>query len=361
MAYGQIDPARLNGDDLTQWYLRSPDDIEQERQDAAAQRYRDFFGGNGGAEQDPGFDAGFETPTQDLNPRFNGRYEAPARDTDPGFNWVPVGPNRWRSTEARSSDMSSVPGTGGPALADAGTLDRRGAGLGDGGELLLTSDSGLRPRASVAALSTPSSAVAAPRATPGESPPTYRGPATPPLPTFFSSLFGGPVPITSPEGNVVGYYDHQAAKAGLGLTAEYAQVAPLFQPGGWMDGLLENGGSRIASAISDGIEEAVENHHALPKFMGGAADQETIALRKSLHRGVHAVLHPALKDAGLLNVGGKGGATADWLRYFDEVPGSREKAFQVLRNVYGEFDRIHGTAIAKHLEKVLADYKPPGT
>jgi len=240
-------------------------------------------------------------------------------------------------------------------------LDRRGAGLGDGGELLLTSDSGLRPRASVAALSTPSSAVAAPRATPGESPPTYRGPATPPLPTVCSSLFGGPGPITSPEGNVVGYYDHQAAKAGLGLTAEYAQVAPLFQPGGWMDGLLENGGSRIASAISDGIEEAVENHHALPKFMGGAADQETIALRKSLHRGVHAVLHPALKDAGLLNVGGKGGATTDWLRYFDEVPGSREKAFQVLRNVYGEFDRIHGTAIAKHLEKVLADYKPPGT
>jgi hypothetical protein len=39
-------------------------------------------------------------------------------------------------------------------------------------------------------------------------------PATPPLPTFFSSLFGGPVPLTSPEGHLVGYYDHQAAKAG---------------------------------------------------------------------------------------------------------------------------------------------------
>ena len=30
MAYGQIDPARLNGDALTQWYLRSPADIEEE-------------------------------------------------------------------------------------------------------------------------------------------------------------------------------------------------------------------------------------------------------------------------------------------------------------------------------------------
>ena len=44
MAYGQINPARLDGDALTQWYLRSPDDIEQARQASAAQRYADFFG-----------------------------------------------------------------------------------------------------------------------------------------------------------------------------------------------------------------------------------------------------------------------------------------------------------------------------
>jgi hypothetical protein len=44
MAYGQIDPARLDGDALTRWYLRSPGDLEDERQAAAAQRYADFFG-----------------------------------------------------------------------------------------------------------------------------------------------------------------------------------------------------------------------------------------------------------------------------------------------------------------------------
>lgn len=47
MAYGQIDPARLDGDALTNWYLRSPADIEAERQAAAAQRYGDFFGSAG--------------------------------------------------------------------------------------------------------------------------------------------------------------------------------------------------------------------------------------------------------------------------------------------------------------------------
>lgn len=46
MAFGQIDPSRLNGDALRRWYLRSPADIEHERQEAAAQRYRDFFGGH---------------------------------------------------------------------------------------------------------------------------------------------------------------------------------------------------------------------------------------------------------------------------------------------------------------------------
>jgi hypothetical protein len=47
MAYGQIDPARLDGDALTRWYLRSPADIEEERQAAAAQRYDNFFGNAG--------------------------------------------------------------------------------------------------------------------------------------------------------------------------------------------------------------------------------------------------------------------------------------------------------------------------
>jgi hypothetical protein len=45
MAYGQIDPARLAGEALTRWYLRSPADVERERQAAAAQNYHDFFGG----------------------------------------------------------------------------------------------------------------------------------------------------------------------------------------------------------------------------------------------------------------------------------------------------------------------------
>ncbi|HEX3364994.1 hypothetical protein [Phenylobacterium sp.] len=109
MVYDQIDPARLEGDALTRWYLRSPDDIEQERQEAAAQRYQNFFGGNAGVDPDPGLDAGLETPSQDGDPGSDGGNEAPAKDVEPELSWVQVGPDRWRSVNA-SDDMSPVSG-----------------------------------------------------------------------------------------------------------------------------------------------------------------------------------------------------------------------------------------------------------
>jgi hypothetical protein len=351
-----MDPARLDGDALTRWYLRSPSDIEQERQAAAGQRYQDFFGESGGVDPDPGFDSGPAPSNQDVDSGFSSGSDAPGEDIDPGFTWVLAGPNRLRSVSTTADDGSSDSAPSGFMPADGVTLDRSGAGPNDGSQIFLASANAapnLGAGPTTNSVSSPSAAKS------GASTPTYRSPATPPPPSFFSSLSGGPAPLTSPEGNVIGYYDHQAAKAGLGLTAEYSEVAPLFQPGGWMDGLLENGGTRIAGAISDGIEEAIENHHAWPKFMGGPADQETIALRQSLHRGVHAVLHPALKDAGLLNVGGKGGATVDWMKHFNDIAGSREKAFKVLRSAYSDFDRTYGTAIGKHLEKVFGESKLP--
>jgi hypothetical protein len=43
MAFGQIDPARLEGDALRSWYLRSPSEIEEERRQAAARAHDAFF------------------------------------------------------------------------------------------------------------------------------------------------------------------------------------------------------------------------------------------------------------------------------------------------------------------------------
>jgi len=44
MPRSPVDPARLNGEALNRWYLRTPDDIEAERRSAEERRYEDFFG-----------------------------------------------------------------------------------------------------------------------------------------------------------------------------------------------------------------------------------------------------------------------------------------------------------------------------
>jgi hypothetical protein len=45
MPTGQIDPARLEGEELGRWYLRSPRQIEEEREAAAAKKRAEFYGG----------------------------------------------------------------------------------------------------------------------------------------------------------------------------------------------------------------------------------------------------------------------------------------------------------------------------
>jgi|GEM_PF-1585259 len=175
MADSQIDPARLDGDALTQWYLRSPDHVEQERQDAATQRYRDFFEGNGGAAQDPGIDTGFQAPTQDI---------------DPEVSWTQVGRNRWRSVSSASSSPSSNLGTEDSAFSGGGAFERSDGGSGADGETH-TAVGQFRPRARVAPVPAPSPAVSALPAAPGAQGSTYRSPASPPAPASASPLFGG--------------------------------------------------------------------------------------------------------------------------------------------------------------------------
>lgn len=82
MAYGQIDPARLDGDALTRWYLRSPADIEEERRQAAAQAYDSFF----------------SRPDEGARP-----VNQPTTDTDEAdgpdaltTSWTEIGDNRWQ-------------------------------------------------------------------------------------------------------------------------------------------------------------------------------------------------------------------------------------------------------------------------
>jgi len=108
------DPASLQGDALTQWYLRSPAGVERERQAAAAQRYQDFFHGGSGNDPDPGFGREVPASSQDIDPGFAIPAPASSEDIDPGFTWVPAGPNRWRSVKVEEDSKQPNPISFGP-------------------------------------------------------------------------------------------------------------------------------------------------------------------------------------------------------------------------------------------------------
>lgn len=110
MAFGQIDPARLDGEALKQWYLRSPADIEAERQKAADRAHAAFFS----SPDDPNADEGKEAA-----PRSPAASED-AGSSDAAVVWRQIGANRFRSESAPSlSISSSSAGSSGLQLAAA--------------------------------------------------------------------------------------------------------------------------------------------------------------------------------------------------------------------------------------------------
>lgn len=95
MGFGQIDPARLNGDALTKWYLRSPAAVEEEKRQAASRAYEAFF-------------SQLENPQAEVGPE-PASIPASALDGPGDANaiWRQIGPNRYRSERA-SEQISSV-------------------------------------------------------------------------------------------------------------------------------------------------------------------------------------------------------------------------------------------------------------
>ena len=136
MAERQIDTSRLQGEALQRWYLRSPQDEEQERQATAAQRYDDFFHAGSGAAFEPGIGRGPASPAQDVDPGISLGRETPSPDIEPGISWIPAGPNRWRRAAVASDSPNSAIDLQDEQQTDGAFLDKGLAGPDDGGQLV---------------------------------------------------------------------------------------------------------------------------------------------------------------------------------------------------------------------------------
>jgi len=131
MAYSQIDPSRLEGDDLRRWYMRSPAEIEEERQQAADQRYQDFFGDNRDVDPDTITDDESQPADVDSHPVSRTYSDSPIEDVDPGFTWVADGPNRFRSVPISGDDGGPSPARdpAGPTIQPSNSSARVRNGL----------------------------------------------------------------------------------------------------------------------------------------------------------------------------------------------------------------------------------------
>jgi hypothetical protein len=107
MAERQIDPSRLQGEALRSWYLRSPQDFEQERQAAQARRYDEFFRATPSADIDPRISRRPASLVWDADPGISLNLRTASTDIDPGISWVSTGANRWRGVNASSTPSTS--------------------------------------------------------------------------------------------------------------------------------------------------------------------------------------------------------------------------------------------------------------
>lgn len=130
-----VDPASLDGEALTQWYTRSPDEIEQARQQAYARRYNAFFNPPQ-PDPDRGFSRGPRTPSVDIDPGFSRGMGGPTKDIDPGFSWAQVGPSKWRSVAASADGLAPLAISPDASPNDGAVLDKGLAGPDDGAEII---------------------------------------------------------------------------------------------------------------------------------------------------------------------------------------------------------------------------------
>lgn len=335
-----IDPARLEGNALRQWYLRSPADLEPERQEAASLRYKNFFHPQSGAGPHQRFRPDSLGSSQDIDPRFSLPFTA--RDLDPGFARVAASPNTWSNMRMAATA---------PSFSTTSLLNV------DGAQRPATTQP---PPPSTKPPFTGAQQL-------GSAPPAQstQKPAIDPstTPVFQTGPEGKLHPI--PGWHTTGPFDFKIWSHNIhwgGVAKDLGKIAagiPAFFSGiGMAEGLLSALGPATETAVADGIADisaakaaakAFHDHHPEPKYMGGPKNQELVRIEDELHRRFHNMLARAQREAGFPRVGGRGGSKAVWDDHFDRNPGSRDKAMEILRRISQEFDEAYGTNINSKL------------
>ncbi|MBS0364089.1 MAG: hypothetical protein JSR98_22165 [Proteobacteria bacterium] len=357
MPGGPIDPSTLEGDDLVQWYRRSPWQVDQERQEASARQYADFFGGMQDPEADPdltspqsrdqtpafGLDSLYSSQSPGPDPdSVSGSPDAAWRSTVDKFMGSPSGIAVAQQSAADSSPVSATPSGNSGGSPNAGIL----------GALFPWAVPKPGGRSLKSAMVTPGGMSVG--LDPSKVHVFQRGPdgKLHPTPGWRTT---GPFEF----GNWAQAFDGSGISHDLGHIADDVSKVIFAKAAG--ENFLEALGPNVKWAVDRAIFGAGQGHHSVPKFLGGPADQELVDLAEGIHGKFHQALTSELRAAGSPPVGGKKGATEIWQEIFEQHPATRDRALEILRRVTRDFDIERGTSITPHLDKELAKMKvnPP--
>ena len=387
MPVRQIDPERLEGEALRRWYLRSPEEIERQRQAKAEVEHNAFFGGLRPAWA-PSVGAALQLPQQALGGLVGADVRSLGNDVDPAFTWRPAGADRWRRDKVPSWGRGTRPV---PLLSPAlGPKDEWSRPVPLPSIQLQTSGprpvplSQLYPGASVGSAVSSSTTTQSVRSMSNQ-PSAHKGErqqASAVQPQRHGVWIAGRQPgeidpsrtevfqpgpdgklHTIPGWRTTGPFEFDAWarmfdwRGVAGDLADIGAGALDFMGGGGLAGEVVKGlGYKIGPDVVRGI---INGHHAWPKFMGGPSKQELARLYRSLHVDFHVDLEAALKQAGFPRIGGKGGGAANWAGFFAKNVGKRDEAVAILQRITREFDRKNGTKVSKYLDDSLAKGKDP--
>lgn len=386
MPRSEISPADLDGEALRRWYQRSPEEIERERKAAAEAASRAYFGGQSFAPAPLKLDM-----AQELRRRKQGAYDGfPGSNESQNAGQILPRPDSWRQNNEPnwSGGIRPVP-LPSPRFHPEGGWVR---------PVPLPSPrlpyGAIRPIPLVQAGPNGSLTRAAdPSATNLQAHPASRtsgGPATPsnpsqpqprPQPERHDVWIRGRQPgeidpsrtdvfQTGPDGKLhpvpgwrttgsfdFGKWTKKFDWGGVAgdLTDITTGALDFMSGGGLANDLLEGLGYKFGPEAVRGI---IEGHHAWPKFMGGPTKQELADLYNSIHTMYHDELAAALKQARFPRIGGRGGGTKNWARYFEENPARQDEALEILRRVTRDFDKRNNTKISSYLDGALAKGKP---
>ncbi|MDP3703363.1 MAG: hypothetical protein Q8R78_03150 [Candidatus Omnitrophota bacterium] len=382
-----INPAELDGEALQRWYLRSPEEIEQERRATADALQRAFFGGERSEASPFKFDMADKLPQHAQSAdedgfRFLGSwgqgrnqgFAGPdARGQNEGSNW----PGRVRPVPLpsprllpASSGIRAVP-LPSPRPSQDGLRPVPLARADQTGFFAATNRSTTTQQARPVSYPSGEPTTQANRGPQPSGPASQRhagwingrqpGAIDPSKTEVFQNGPDGrlqPVPGWRTTGPFeFGKWSRMFDWGGVaGDLTDITTGALDFMAGGGLAGQVVKGlGYKIGPDVVRGI---IESHHGWPKFMGGPSKQELADLYNSIHTMYHGELAAALKQAGFPRIGGRGGGTKDWAFFFVKNPARQDEALEILRRVTRDFDKRNNTKISGYLDGALAKGKP---